>query len=197
MRNKGLIYLAGIFIVLMLVRPGGCNPQGQPAIPADAKLVEIRADTSLLTVEGLSQHSFVIRAEVADTEAKRGPGLSGRRALMPGHGMLYVFENLQNPSFNEAATAFPLTTAFLLDDGTIALLHETTARDPAPFSCEEPVRFVLQVRAGWFGDRGMKEGDRLILPDEIYGLPDLDELLPDPQDVPEDTPLQVETPIMG
>jgi uncharacterized membrane protein (UPF0127 family) len=159
--------------------------------------VEIRADTSLLVAGGLSQYSFVIKAEVADTEDKRAPGLSGRRALMPGYGMLYVFDEPEKPTFSEARTAFPLTTAFLRADGTIALLHVTTARDPVPFSCEEAVPFVLQVRAGWFRDRGIKEGDRLVLPPEAYGMPALEELLPDPRHVPEDTPRQVDAPILG
>ena len=100
----------------------------------------------------------------------------------------------QTPTFNESATQFLLTTAFLRYDGTIIGLHPTKENDPQRFSAPGPVRFVLQVRGGWFADRDIRSGDRLVLPDELFGPP-----LPEPPaaEPPADTPMENVGPIMG
>ena len=56
-----------------------------------------------------------IQVELADTPQARRQGLGGRRYLVPGHGMLYVFPDSVQAEFTEADTQFALTTAFLAD----------------------------------------------------------------------------------
>jgi len=188
-KRNWLIYVAIFVGVGMLMSRGGCNPQADKGPPPDAKVVEIKAD---VPIPGhLSELSFVISAEVADTAAKRDAGLSGRRALRPGAGMLYVFPQPSQPDFYEANTPFALTTAFLRDDGTVLELHTTTANDPGSFSPFEPVRYALQVRAGWFGDRGLTAGTRLILPPEVGVVAGPGAA---PRDVSAGTPVPADTP---
>ena len=152
-----------------------CTPRNRAGMgpPPDARFVT-------LTLEGrparLSEVSYEVRAELADTPEKRRQGLAGRGGLEPGGGMLYVYDEPQRPEFSEGATRFPLTVAFLLDDGTVAELHEALAGDASVMQPEEPVRYVLEVRAGWFADRGAGPGSRFIIP----------ELPPPPPVVPED-----------
>jgi len=190
-RSMWLVYIVVIAAVLAMSR-GGCRPSGDDT-PPDAHFVEVRADEAAARHPELSPLSFVIRAELADTEPQRAVGLSGRRGLAEGRGMLYVFEDPQTPTFNESATQFPLTTAFLRHDGTIVELHPTTKNDPQRFAAPEPVRFVLQVRGGWFADRDIGKDDRLVLPDEVFGPP-----LPEPpSEPPADTPVENVGPIMG
>jgi uncharacterized membrane protein (UPF0127 family) len=119
----------------------------------------------------LSPHSYVIRAEAADTKEKRQRGLAGRPGLEPGYGMLYIYEEPLRPEFSEAGTPFPLSVAFIREDGTIAELVATEANDPARFTSQEPIKYVLEVRPRWFEDRGLGVGRRRRLPEGLTGQP--------------------------
>lgn len=194
MRKMNWVVYILVFILMgMLLRPGGCGPgAGQGAgAPPDATVVEVKADSAIASVETPAGYSFTIRAELADTQQARAKGLSGRRGLLPGAGLLYVFDAPETVKFYESATLFALTTAFLADDGAIVHLHDTDARDPVPYSCEQPVRLVLQVRRGWFADRGITEGQKLLLPPEVAPAPAGDGA----PDAPPDTPVQPDTPV--
>ncbi|NLW50582.1 MAG: DUF192 domain-containing protein [Candidatus Brocadiaceae bacterium] len=158
-----LVTFVLIFVVVVLFAQT-CRPRTGPGAgaPPDARYVT-------LTLEGrppgLSELSYEVRAELADTPEARWRGLAGRQGLAPGHGMLYVYPELQRPRFSEEATGFPLSIAFLHEDGTIGEIHDTAAHDPAVVQPAEPVRHVLEVRAGWFADRGVGPGARFRMPD--------------------------------
>jgi uncharacterized membrane protein (UPF0127 family) len=172
--------LAGLFM-----RPGGCPGPAGSGRPPDARIVEISAAGLPEQGSGQSPLSYTIHAEVADTAAARRQGLSGRRGLEPGYGMLYVYSPPAAMEFTEQGTAFPLSVAFLRQDGTVLGIHQTVARDPGRFSPPEPLPYVLEVREGWFADRGIVPGDRLVMPDGLLPLRTEQALAPD---VPAETP---------
>jgi len=158
-----------LFLVVVLFaqtcrprRPSGAVP------PPDARFVTLTLEGRPERLTGLS---YEVRAEVADTQEKRQRGLSGRAGLEPGYGMLYVYDEPQQPKFSQAATRFPLSAAFLRDDGTVAEIRDTQAGDPSVIQPAEPVRYVLEVRAGWFEDRGVGRGSRFQLPDDLTAPP--------------------------
>ena len=162
----------GIFVLMaLLMKGGGGCPSQQPiGAPPGAKIVTITAAGRPGPEEkSLSPDSFAIKAEVADTQAKRSQGLLGRGGLEPGCGMLYVYPEPQKPPFVWATMGFAVSDAFLSPDGTILALQDAKAHDPATYTPEEPVKFVLEVRNGWFADRGLKKGDKLVLPAELAG----------------------------
>ena len=121
-----LVTFVLVFLVVVLFAQT-CRPRTRAGAvpPPDARFVT-------LTLEGrperLTELSYEVRAEVADTQAKRQQGLSGRAGLEPGAGMLYVYEQPQRPEFSEAATRFGLSVAFLRDDGTVAEVRENLPR---------------------------------------------------------------------
>ncbi len=169
--KKHIIIMLGVFIVVgLLFGRGGCPPGPGAGRPGDARVVELHVPGR--PAEGLprSDYSYTIQAEVADTPEKRQKGLSGRSALEPGYGMLYVYEEPSRPDFAWPKGHIKVSAAFLKADGTIAetytpMLEDTGDRKTA----EEPVKFVLEVRAGWFDDRGLKAGDRLVVPADLRG----------------------------
>ncbi len=170
--KKHILPFVLIFLVMSLLsgRGGACTPDraNRPVRPPDARIEE-------LTLEGgpghLSPRSYTIRAEIADTLQKRRQGLADRPGLEAGYAMLYVYDTPQRPEFSEGSTSFPLSVAFIREDGTVAEIHKTKANDPRVIAPEEPVRYALEVRSGWFEDRKVGVGARFVLPPALQELP--------------------------
>jgi hypothetical protein len=194
--KKGWIMYIGIFVLAALIVRGGCQPEKSPRVPANA-VVTVQAPMP----EGnptVAEQSMALRVQVARQEKERATGLSEYKSLPASdsaqdlvHGMLYVYDKAEKRSFYEANTPFSLTTATLAEDGTIQEIKHT---GPGPeeqkeISFEQPARLVLQVRRGWFADRGLGAGDRLDLP-ELAPEPAAPDAAP-----PSDTPVQADTPV--
>ena len=166
---KYIVIIMGVLLVgSILLRPGTCAPAAPRTVrPADAKIADLSVEGQPAAGAGVAPYSFTIRAEVADTPAARRQGLAGRAGLEPGFGMLYVYDAPQEVRFSEATVAFPLSVAFIRSDGTIVKIGKTAPRDPALLISDQSVRYVLEVRDGWFDDRGIREGARLVIPAEL------------------------------
>jgi uncharacterized protein len=55
----------------------------------------------------------------------------------------------------------PLTAAFIADDGTIVNLADMKPQTTDSHCAARPVRYVLEMKQGWFAKRGMKAGSRI------------------------------------
>lgn len=179
--KKHIIIAVIIFVLVGLLfgGRGGCLPRQQagPIRPLDATVVEL----TLVEMPGhVSERSYTVRAELADTTQKRRLGLAGRPGLEPGYGMLYVYDTPQEREFSEAGTPFALSLAFVREDGTIAKIQKTKANDQRVIVPDEPVTYVLEVRSGWFEDRNIRAGARLNLPAALKRTPEPEEPQPTP-----------------
>ena len=117
----------------------------------------------LLVAEG--DGSVSITVEVADTTRTRREGLSGRAALLPDAGMLFVYERDVEFAFHMERTTIPLSLAFLDEDGVVLeiLDMEPCAQAPCPrYEPSAPYRDALEVNQGAFARWGIGPGDRLI-----------------------------------
>lgn len=105
-------------------------------------------------------------AEVAATPEERSLGLMFREALAPDSGMLFVFESERPARFWMKNTFIPLSIAYIDSVGTIVNLCEMQPGDTVTrYPSSGPVRYALEVNAGWFLERGIKPGDT------VKGLP--------------------------
>ncbi|MCD6416906.1 MAG: DUF192 domain-containing protein [Planctomycetes bacterium] len=170
-KKNVLIFVVVFLLVSLFMRPGGCTQSRGTGRPPDAKIVALAAPGLPAETAYQAQASYTLRAEVADTPETRAKGLSGRRALEQGYGMIYVYEAPTKPDWTTGATKFPLSVAFLKGDGRIVKIQRPAPGDLRTFSPDEPVRFVLEARAGWFEDRGLHVGDRLTVPGELQPAP--------------------------
>lgn len=118
---------------------------------APQKLPTVRLNASL--------HN--IQAEVARTPKQRAIGLMHRTALGANEGMLFVFEEPGVQCFWMKNTLLPLSIAYLNEDGRIVNIAEMQPRSLDSHCSAEPVRFALEMNAGWFAKRGVKPGTRL------------------------------------
>ncbi|MGE3182108.1 MAG: DUF192 domain-containing protein [Phycisphaerae bacterium] len=112
---------------------------------------------------------------VADNADTRREGLMWVPAeeLANDEGMLFVFPFEQHLGFWMVNTITPLDIAYARLDGTIVKIWQmpvaTNAVDAIrTFPSLEPAIFALEMRQGTFARLGIKEGDIIGVPDDIF-----------------------------
>jgi hypothetical protein len=118
------------------------------------------AATGLPTV-ALTVNGHRITAEVAATSEQRATGLMNRFSLQPDHGMLFVFERPEPLGFWMKNTFIPLSIAFLDAEGRILNIDDMAPQTETTHRSRGPGLYALEMRKGWFLERGIKAGDRV------------------------------------
>jgi len=118
-----------------------------------------------LPVIPLSINGQKIAAEVATTPEQRATGLMNRFRLKPDHGMVFVFEGAQPLAFWMKNTFIPLSIAFIAPDGRIVNIDDMAPQDESLHWSKAPALYALEMRKGWFAERGIRPGD------VVAGLP--------------------------
>lgn len=118
-------------------------------------------ETRVLQVGG-----YPITVEVALTPEGQALGLMHRQHLDPDCGMLFGYDEPQPLSFWMRDTHIPLSIAFIDDEGRIAGLEDLEPLDERSVTSSRPCRWALEAHRGWFQDRGLRVGCRIV------GLPD-------------------------
>ena len=83
-------------------------------------------------------------------------------------GMLFVFSDERLRGFWMKNTIAPLDIAFARIDGTIVKIWQMPPLTLETFSSIEPVMYALEVKQGTFTRLGIKPGDALVLPDDVF-----------------------------
>ncbi len=111
-------------------------------------------------------HEGNIKFEIADTPQKRQRGLSGRTEIPDEYGMLFVFDTPERQGFWMKDMYVPIDIIWLSDRGEILGIEKSVAPETYPnvFYSPQPVRFVLETRAGFADARGWQVGDSIYLP---------------------------------
>jgi uncharacterized protein len=112
--------------------------------------------TTVLTING-----HKIAAEVATTADERATGLMNRFSLQPDHGMLFVFEKPEPLSFWMKNTYIPLSIAFIDGGGRIVNIEDMAPQTETTHWSRGPALYALEMRKGWFVERGIRAGDRV------------------------------------
>ena len=111
-----------------------------------------------------------IDAHVARTPEQRALGLMHRAEMAPDEGMLFICDECAVQSFWMKDTPVPLSIAFLAEDGTILHIEDMEPHSLDSHACEHPVRHVLEVPRGWFTERGIRPGERVVGPAFVEAL---------------------------
>ena len=149
--HKDVVIAAAVVIVVFAVLGVFL---GREQVPLDGFV--------LLYIDGVSVH-----AEVVTTEAARGRGLSGRESLPDGQGMLFVFEKSDRYAFWMKEMHFPIDIIWLDENFTIVSITEDALPEsyPATFRPTTPVRYVLEVPAGFVRRNSVIVGNKISFPD--------------------------------
>lgn len=92
-----------------------------------------------------------IAVDVADTEATREQGLSGRATLAENHGMLFFFDAPGRPGFWMKDMLFSIDIIWISKDWTVIDITKNLSPDTYPnaFSPAAEAQYVLEVPAGF------------------------------------------------
>jgi hypothetical protein len=105
--------------------------------------------------------NHTITVEVASTPEQRATGLMNRFSLRPDQGMLFVFERAEVQAFWMKNTYVPLSIAFIDASGRIVNIEDMAPQTENSHWSRGPVQFALEMRKGWFAERGVRVGDRV------------------------------------
>lgn len=104
-----------------------------------------------------------VTVEVADTDALRVQGLSGRTALPEGSGMLFVFERDDAWGIWMKDMRFAIDILWADKDGVVTTIIASISPDTYPqvFSPALPARYVLELPAGFAAKHGIAKGAQI------------------------------------
>ncbi len=142
----------------------------QSAASADSQGQTLPTDPAPLIAEtATGEKSFTI--EVADDAGERSTGLMFRQTMADDHGMLFVFEQTQPVGFWMKNTPMPLDLVFVGQDGIVRAIKQGVPQSEALIAPNEPVRFVLELKAGTAAKAGIVDGTDLRHPaiDQVSG----------------------------
>jgi len=103
----------------------------------------------------------VVGVTIANTPETRARGLSGRMALAPDEGMLFMFPEDGRYGFWMKDMLFSIDILWLSDEGRIVSMVQNLSPEtyPKTFEPEQAARSVLELRAGWVKEHGVQLGD--------------------------------------
>jgi uncharacterized membrane protein (UPF0127 family) len=100
---------------------------------------------------------------IADTPEKREKGLMFTDPLDEEEVALFVFPSTGNYSFWNKNVSYPLSLAFLDENGKILRLANMEADSEKSVSAEsENVRYVVEAQRGIFEKKGINKGDLVV-----------------------------------
>lgn len=113
-----------------------------------------------------------LHAEVVFDGDGRSRGLMYRTAMSDDEGMVFKYASASDHHFWMKNTKIPLAIAFFNEDGRIVTIRapmvpgdEVTKHRPT-----EPVQYALEVNVDWFQKNGIREGDVIVLPQDLKDL---------------------------
>jgi len=152
----GSLWLALVLAVAML----GCDGEA-PAPPPSPDRPQ-RLPTATIRVGAVS-----LVVEIADADAEQRKGMMFRERLADDEAMLFVFGREANLRFWMKNTPMDLDLAYIAADGTITQVERMKAHVLDPVYSREPVRFALEVPAGWFERHGIGVGTNVAIPADV------------------------------
>lgn len=109
----------------------------------------------------LNIKDIVIFVDVAEDNATRAQGLSGRKSLKDDQGMLFVFETLGIYKFWMKEMNFPIDIIWFDGNQKIVHIEKNVLPESYPklFGPDEETKYVLEVAAGFSTKNDLKVGD--------------------------------------
>lgn len=122
------------------------------------------AKSMAISATSVTIGATTVAVEVANTDAARSLGLSGRTSLAEGSGMLFIFDTPGNYGFWMKDMNFPIDILFIDASGGIVSIAADASpagyhQDPPQvFYPAAPAKYVLEVPAGFAARHGIKAG---------------------------------------
>lgn len=116
----------------------------------------------------IGEHEF--KTWLATSSAQQNEGLMfvPEDEIADDQGMLFVFDREATRSFWMRNTVTSLDIAYARANGRIVTIHTMPPLTDRFFVSAEPAQFALEVKAGTFAELGIKEGDKLVIPPDVF-----------------------------
>ncbi|WP_245708146.1 DUF192 domain-containing protein [Halobacterium jilantaiense] len=103
--------------------------------------------------------------EIADTPDEQYTGLSEHESLGADEGMLFVYPDEGRHTYVMRSMDFPIDIVYVDADGRITEIHHAPTEDDNEDLTPYPGRgkWVLEVPYNWTVERGVEEGDRVVV----------------------------------
>ena len=142
-----------LFVALLCA--GACHTQAAPSMTLHTGAVRFE------TPRG----PWVVRVEIADTDASRQRGLMFRRDLPPDHGMIFVFQSTEEHGFWMHNTYIALDLIYLGEDRKVLGVVTAAPETDTIRSVHQPSRYVVEVSAGEAAAHAVGPGTRAVFVD--------------------------------
>ena len=131
--------------------------------PAPARYQVSTEATSTTSVVKVGEESIVV--ELADTDAERILGLSGRESLESGHGLLFIFDAPGKYGIWMKDMNFPIDIVWVGENWQVVSVERLVNPDTYPniFYPTEEAKYVLEIPAGESSRLGIDTGSTLYL----------------------------------
>ena len=153
--------LAAVALALL---PLACGPFGGDAeSDGDGASSEQPRESARRPAAGYAWVIFdadTVVAEVAATAEERSEGLMYRDDVPDGTGMLFVFQDSAVRSFWMANTYVALDIAYLDPSFRVVDIMQMEPLVTESYVSRAPAMYGLEVRQGWFGERGIEVGEQ-------------------------------------
>ena len=111
----------------------------------------------------ISINDRILTVEIADEPIEQVQGLSDRENLGSQKGMLFIFDQPIMPGFWMKDMHFDIDIIWIDASGTIVGIEKSVSPDtyPQTFNPPSPIKYVLEVNAGWSDKNKIKIGDQI------------------------------------
>lgn len=159
-RQKGIATIFGIVLLVVLAYGYRCGLQEVCGTSFIERV--IRSEKVIMLPQGQ------IYAEVADTQASREQGLSGRSKLAEDEGMLFVFDFPGKYGFWMKDMNFPIDMVWISQDGTVVHIEREVSpatyfdfHPPQTFVNTPNAKYVLEMASGASEKYGLYLGTKV------------------------------------
>lgn len=136
-------------------------------IPYFSTRTALSSQVTFVSGQGAITANNTVIVEAADEPEGRRRGLMNRTRLAPNAGMLFVFDGESIVYFWMKDTLIPLDMIFIDRDFRIVHIKreaQPCRADPCEtFSSVQPVKYVVEVNAGYADVHNVREGDRVVI----------------------------------
>jgi uncharacterized membrane protein (UPF0127 family) len=102
-----------------------------------------------------------VQAEAVHTPERLYLGLSHRRELPAGRGMLFFMPELEVQTFCMRGMRFPLDLIWISEGRVAGITRNVPPTFPGELTSPQPVKYVLEVPGGFADQHGLQVGDRV------------------------------------
>jgi uncharacterized protein len=126
----------------------------------------LQEENPISPMQEISLGGNPLKVEIRDTAASRALGLSFREGLGPEEGMLFVFEDPEQPLFWMRGMNFDIDIIFIRDLAVVQIEKgvPAPANNRGQIATVRPalsVNMVLEVSSGWAEAQGIRLGDKI------------------------------------